>query len=240
MSDLIQNKMNLVLGDLARSAKFKCQIFPPKSVKFKPVNSNGEITSSPEISQYLDYFCYAASFPGQTAEAREFKYFGKTIPIPGDVQQTQKWTATFYNDEFHNVRKLFLDWMNSNQTFVSSNPKQIRSELTSIHIYQLNYEMESEIAVYSMWNCFPTNISDIEVSYDSVNQVETFTVDFSFSHFTINELKSNSGNLTDILIQDGILGLVGSIASGAVQSLVNYGSKLVSSVISGASWLFNW
>ena len=130
--------------------------------------------------------------------------------------------------------------MNSNQTFVSSNPKQIGSELTSIHIYQLNYEMESEIAVYSMWNCFPTNISDIEVSYDSVNQVETFTVDFSFSHFTINELKSNSGNLTDKLIQDGILGLVGSIAGGAVQSLVNYGSKLVSSVISGASWLFNW
>nr|DAM86108.1 MAG TPA: hypothetical protein [Caudoviricetes sp.] len=33
MSDLIQNKMNLVLGDLARSAKFKCQIYNRKRFK---------------------------------------------------------------------------------------------------------------------------------------------------------------------------------------------------------------
>jgi hypothetical protein len=49
-------------------------------------------------------------------------------------------------------------------------------------VEQLNKD-DSVLARYEFFNMFPKNIGAIELSYDTVDALEEFTVDFTFSHW---------------------------------------------------------
>ena len=42
----------------------------------------------------------------------------------------------------------------------------------------------SVVREYKLWHCFPTNISQIDLAYDSNDQVSEFTVEFQLSYWT--------------------------------------------------------
>jgi hypothetical protein len=37
---------------------------------------------------------------------------------------------------------------------------------------------------YTLLHCFPTNVSPIDLAYDSNDQIEEFTVEWQYSYFT--------------------------------------------------------
>lgn len=231
MADLFQNNINKYLGDVARSAKFSVQFELPPELSLKISLTNNSKTESQlsgtEASRALEYFCYGASFPGMVGETLEFKYLGKTIPIPGNINPAQTFTATFYNDEKHGVRKLFKEWIelyqywhtNSNET------TRVRPKVASfMAIYQLDYRLKNNVTFYCLYNPFPVSMSDIEVSYESLSQVETFTVEFRFTHFDIGSVKNNG------LSQEDVSQLVKSAANDIVKNAVNTGKDIVKNI----------
>ena len=53
----------------------------------------------------------------------------------------------------------------------------------------------SVLRTYKFYDILPNNISEIELSHDSTNSIEEFTVTFSVQYFTIGEsLESNTGS----------------------------------------------
>ena len=42
----------------------------------------------------------------------------------------------------------------------------------------------SVIRTYQLHHCFPTNVSAIDLAYDSNDQIEEFTVEWQYSFFT--------------------------------------------------------
>jgi len=66
--------------------------------------------------------------------------------------------------------------------------------MASLFVTQLekdDKEGGSAIRTYELHHCFPTNISQIDLAYDSNDQIEEFTVEWQYSYFTAS--KTNSG-----------------------------------------------
>ena len=40
---------------------------------------------------------------------------------------------------------------------------------------------------YKLWHAFPTSISQIDLAYDSNDQIEEFTVEFQMSYWTVED-----------------------------------------------------
>lgn len=233
MADIIQNKINSILGDGARPTKFKCHIYPPEDIRLYINNNNSGSSgekSNIQAAECMDYFCFSASFPGMNVNTLDFKYRGKNIPLKSTFEFEQKWTATFYNDENHNIRKMFFDWAYKGQKYRydSTSPNLTKTLPTSISIYQLNYEMDRDCVVYTMFNVFPVNISSIEVAYENINAIETFTVEFSYSHFEINTVPGVGLNADDI--SSAIKNTINNIANSIKESVIDFGEELISPV----------
>ena len=52
----------------------------------------------------------------------------------------------------------------------------------------------SAIRTYQLHHCFPTNVSQIDLAYDSNDQIEEFTVEWQYSYFTAEKAKGGSQN----------------------------------------------
>lgn len=234
MSDLIQNKMHQVMGDLARPTKFKCMIYPPKEIDLPlqlqngATNADASSSSKSEQAQYLDYFCHAASFPGLTVQTNEFKYRGRTLHVKSVQEYQQKWTATFYNDEKHALRQMFFKWMlyDQNYQYQDLGGRNFSENLPSISITQIDYALEKDCVVYTLMNVFPTNISEIAIQYDGLNQVETFTAEFTYTHFEINTVAGEG------LTSQDINGLIQNTIQNTINSVFGIGKKMLDDLIS--------
>ena len=225
MSDIIQNGMYKVLGDMSRPTKFKCMIFLPKILKNISVKE-----------QDIDTYCKATSFPSLSTEIIEIDYKGRTIPIQGMQRIEQTWSCEFYNDESHLLRNLFINWMLMSQYYNYGNNIHMPNEdrlVSAMSIYQLDYELKKQTAVNTFFNVFPIEVSEIELNSESVSQVQTFSVKFAYSHFQVTTIDSKFMSANDIadkiksMIQDtlnsianSVMGAVKSTIGGTIDSLV--------------------
>ena len=58
------------------------------------------------------------------------------------------------------------------------------------------------LRTYKFFDIFPTTISEIALSYDDGDQLETFTVEFQVQYYTIgNSLESSGSNNGEVLIE---------------------------------------
>ena len=55
---------------------------------------------------------------------------------------------------------------------------------------------------YKLHHCFPTNVSAIDLAYDSNDQIEEFTVEWQYSFFTA--AKSMEGSPTPASTREGV------------------------------------
>jgi len=143
--------------------------------------------------------CKSAALPASNLGVIEVPFRGRTVKIAGD-RTFDTWTATFFNDGPNasstgfKVRKAFEKWMDAiNQHEKNSASLVVPSSTgytASILVKQLersNSAAGNVIATYKLWDCFPTNISQIDLAYDSNDQIEEFTVEFQVQYWTRGE-----------------------------------------------------
>lgn len=199
MSSAIQNVMQRALGDAARASKFEAL--------FQFTNP-----ATPPSDADLMAMVKTASFPGKSHSTIDFKFKGRSIPLKGQTTYTQTWECTFYLTEDHKLKNAFENWIEAldqkhNYVDVGSDPnlaetQRIHKEsyTTSINIFQKNFNDDAETAKYTLFNVFPTSVSQVETNYESVGQVQEFTVAFAYSHFTSEVMKGQSGNFVDAIV----------------------------------------
>lgn len=222
MSSHIQNLVQDVLGDGARSTKYDVMLqftnpdlFPDqRNVAVLIKNSN---------------------FPSKSHQTVDLKYKGRSIPVRGQVKYTHTWECTFYLNEDHSIKNAFEAWIEAldekvNYPPVDSNlvssTKQKHANLEDytkdICIYQQNFEDTSQTARYILHNVFPIEVSAVQVSAEGPGQLLEFTVTFSFSYFDLDIVKGSAGNFIN-----GVFGnLQSAIRSGANTILDALNSRL--------------
>ncbi len=189
MSDIIQNLMNSVLEDGARTTKFKCQVMIPESLKPNDYS--------------LDVICKSAVVPNKTNSEIMVKYKGRNIPVIGQESFSNSLELSFYLEEDHRTKILFHDWLQSlnkdsysAQEDIDSKTKSLKrlqnNNITAarrdIILTQLDFTGTQDRVQYILRDCFPKEITQIQYNSETVGSLLDFSVTFIFSYFDIRHL----------------------------------------------------
>ena len=143
------------------------------------VNFPGYAGGDVELTSFL---CKAAQLPASVMNVIEVPFRGRQLKIAGD-RTFETWTVTILNDTDFNIRNAMERWMNGINAHQANtgltNPVDYQADLV---VEQLDRD-ESVVKKYNFRGCFPTNIAAIDVNYETVDQVEEFTVEFQVQYW---------------------------------------------------------
>jgi hypothetical protein len=158
-------------GGGARSNLFKATLGFPGYV-----NSDSELAS---------FMVKAAQLPSSVIAPIMVPFRGRQLQVAGD-RTFEPWTITVINDTGFDIRNSFEVWMNGinqhNANTGMTNPTDYMSDMI---ISQLDKD-GTDIKVYNIRGCFPTNLGAIEVSYETENTIEEFTVELQVQYWESN------------------------------------------------------
>ena len=170
-----------MIGGGARPNLFECELF-------FPADAIPENTSSDELEDKSRFLVKAAQLPASNITPIQIPFRGRNLKIAGD-RTFDPWTVTVINDVDFTIRTAFERWMNL------INKHEDNSGLTNSNDYQRDVFVRqlgrsslggptptsaSQVPVlkqYRFYSVFPTNVSDIPLSYDSSDSIEEFTVE---------------------------------------------------------------
>lgn len=141
----------------------------------------------------VNIMCKSAALPASNLGVIEVPFRGRTVKIAGD-RTFDTWTATFINDKDFKIRQFMEKWMeainahdaNTAQAVVPSNSAGYTGNIVVKQLERDNQPGASSLREYKLWDVFPTNISQIDLAYDSNDQIEDFTVEFQLQYWTVN------------------------------------------------------
>jgi hypothetical protein len=143
------------------------------------VNFPGYAEGDVELTSFL---CKAAQLPASVMNPIDVPFRGRQLKIAGD-RTFEPWTPTIINDTDFSVRNAMERWMNGINAHQANtglvNPVDYQADLI---VEQLDRD-ESVIKTYNFRGCFPTNISAIDLSYETVDTIEEFTVEFQVQYW---------------------------------------------------------
>ena len=143
------------------------------------------------------YMCKAASLPASTIANIDVPFRGRIFKVAGD-RTIDVWSVTVINDEDFKLRNAFEEWMNIIAKLDNNlGATQPESYMTNAKVFQLGRgstksstnsdgNNNAVLKEYEFVDIFPTSISAIDLSYDSSDAIEEFTVDFNVQSFRLS------------------------------------------------------
>ena len=126
-----------------------------------------------------------AQLPASVVEPITVPFRGRQLKIAGD-RTFEEWTITVINDTGFEVRDAMERWMNGinshNENTGFNDPAEYQTDLT---VEQLDKD-GLVLKTYNFRSCFPTNVSAIDLNYDTENTIEEFTVTFQVQYWESN------------------------------------------------------
>lgn len=118
----------------------------------------------------------AAALPASTISPIDIPFRGRILKIAGD-RTFETWTITVMNDSSFEIRSAFEKWMNymnkMDDGTGSTDPTTYQKDAI---VHQLDRTGEI-LRSYKFWDIFPTNISTIDLNYETTDTIEEFTVE---------------------------------------------------------------
>ena len=123
-------------------------------------------------------------FPAESGQSSTVFSQGRKFQLPKQQDNGGDWNATFYNDEAHKYRNTFLMWMKAiDHIPANSTTGSPVDVMTDIKVAQLD-SADNETVICTFHNAFVTEVGGIQFDGTSGADVETFSVKFTYSHYT--------------------------------------------------------
>ena len=180
-----------LIGGGVRPNLFEVQVNFPDGVNLGIQNDGGGEFDGDRFR----FLCKASSLPASNVGNIDIPFRGRTLKVAGD-RTVDDWTVTVINDEDFGHRRAFEAWaQNIAQYGDSSGLTDPSSYMGQATVYQLGRNVASQqtsnspatdskiLAQYKMVDIFPTAVGSIDLSYDSDNAIEEFTVDFQVQYW---------------------------------------------------------
>jgi len=133
----------------------------------------------------LSILCKSGAIPAFTLGVIEVPFRGRRIKIPGDRTYAD-WTATIVNDDAQAVRKSFDNWLNSIIDVNGENDLRTGTDSYRAKITVQQLRPDGTVArVYELYDAFPTDVSAIDLSYDTTDAIQEFTVTFQYHYLDV-------------------------------------------------------
>ena len=130
-----------------------------------------------DVKEKSRFLVKAALLPASNITPIEVNFRGRILKIAGD-RTFDTWTVTVINDVDFSIRSAMEKWMD----FINSMEDATGAQDPALYqpdayVHQLDRD-GSTLRSYRFHDIFPTNISAIDLSYETVDTVEEFTVEF--------------------------------------------------------------
>ena len=138
----------------------------------------------------FNFLCKSAALPASNVASIDVPFRGRILKVAGD-RTFDVWTVTVINDEDFKLRTSFEQWMNqisklSNATgatspsayMVDAYVHQLGRGQTKFSNANTSSTTNNPLRSYRLYDIFPTNVSQIDLSYDTSDTIEEYTVDF--------------------------------------------------------------
>ena len=136
----------------------------------------------PRSGAKIEFLCQSAQIPAATIGVIEQQFRGSILKMAGD-RTFEPWTVTIINDVEFSSRSAIEAWQTGIQELDSGEGDTTLDYLVDrAFVEQLNKD-DSVLARYEFFNMFPTSIGAIDLSYETVDALETFDVEFQYSHW---------------------------------------------------------
>ena len=182
MAHQIQDFKSTLIGGGARPNLFQVDItsFP---------GSEDENFDAEDFS----ILCKAAQLPASNVASIDVPFRGRIFKVAGD-RTFDEWTVTVINDNNFVIRSAMERWMQKIAQYGDGsgfqNPADYQIDAVVKQFARLNSADPTEVGSgmevakkYKFYSVFPTNISAIELSYDSSDTIEEFTVTFQVQYW---------------------------------------------------------
>lgn len=143
------------------------------------INFPGYAGGDVELTSFL---CKAAALPASQVGIITVPFRGRQLKVAGE-RTFDTWTTTIINDTDFNIRNAMERWMNG------INGHQSNTGLTNPLDYQADLVVEqldrdgNTLKKYNFRGCFPTAVAAIELSYETADAIEEFTVEFQVQYW---------------------------------------------------------
>ena len=136
----------------------------------------------PRSGEKIEFLCQSAQIPAANIGVIEQQFRGSILKMAGD-RTFEPWTVTIINDVEFSARTAIEAWQTGIQELDSGEGDTTLDYLVDrAFVEQLNKD-DSVLARYEFFNMFPTSIGAIDLSYETVDALETFDVEFQYSHW---------------------------------------------------------
>ena len=138
--------------------------------------------------------CKASNLPGSTVASIDVPFRGRIFKVSGD-RTFDPWSITVINDTDFAIRKVMEDWMQHIAQYKdASGTTDPSTYMANATVQQLSRNSSTVSATsgggatviareYTFQDIFPTSVSAIDLSADSSNAIEEFTVEFQVNYW---------------------------------------------------------
>jgi len=152
----------------------------------------------------FSYMCKAATLPASNIANIDIPFRGRIFKVAGD-RTIDPWTVTIINDENFNLRNAFEEWTDLiaklENNMGATDPE---AYMVNAKVYQLGRgstpnaksnsgSANSVLKEYEFYNIWPSTVAAIDLSYDSTDTIEEFTVDFQVQSYKFNGAGGSNG-----------------------------------------------
>ena len=136
----------------------------------------------PRSGNKIEFLCQSAQIPAAQVGVVEQQFRGSVLKLAGD-RTFEPWNVTIINDIEFSSRSALESWQRDIQEMDSGEGMTSLDYIVDrAFVEQLNKD-DSVLARYEFFNMFPTSIGAIDLSYETVDALETFDVEFQYSHW---------------------------------------------------------
>jgi hypothetical protein len=187
-----------LVGGGARPNLFECVLNFPGSLN---INNDDDFR----------FMVKAAQIPGSTISTIPVPFRGRTLKISGD-RTFDPWTITVINDTNYKIRNAFEKWMNymnrhdDNAGVITPAAYQremlvyqlgrgvVATDTTNATLPDTNNQMPV-LKTYKFYGCWPSDITPMELSYDSSDTIQEFSVTLQYQWWDTFESGANASML---------------------------------------------
>ena len=168
MAQIDDFKANLIGGG-ARANQFRVTITPPPGIAIGLDVRRASVLVT------------ASNLPASVLGEVAVPFRGRNVFYPGDRPDPGDWTTTFYNDTDFMIRNAMERWQNGINDFADNTGVIAPADFqTDLQVEQLDRD-DTILKTYILRNCFPSSISNIELSSAQADAIETFEVTWKFT-----------------------------------------------------------
>ena len=150
------------------------------------------------------YMCKASQLPASVIANIVIPFRGRIFKVAGD-RTIEPWSITVINDEDFRIRNAMEQWMELIAKLDTNLGATLpESYMTNATVYQLGRgstkssttnegEVNAVLKQYEFIDIFPINVSAIDLSYDSSDTIEEFTVDFAVQSYNLTGAGGSNG-----------------------------------------------